>query len=292
MIETPIVIVGTGRCGSTMLHRLLALHDDVGWLSTFNDVFPTQTWLSGFSNLYRSPRLGDQAKHLPFFPKPFETYRFWEHYLPGFSRRDRPQTAADVPAEGIEPVRRAIAEVLDAQRKGRFLVKVTGWSRIGYFDRIFPDALFVWLNRESLSVVSSWVQAGWLDVTSSPGEGGWQWGEVPADYRRLWVELGGGPLLSAALKILLDLDDVRRNLVRFPERSYMVQYEDLIGDPSGELKRLLEFCQLPWTVGFERTVASKPFYDSSGKWRKYMTEEEGRSVLEFFERAEALRVPA
>ena len=30
----PLIIVGTGRCGSTLLHRLLAHHERLGWLST------------------------------------------------------------------------------------------------------------------------------------------------------------------------------------------------------------------------------------------------------------------
>jgi len=47
-VRRPIIIVGTGRCGSTLLFRLLAMHPNVGWLSTFNEVFPTQLWLSRF----------------------------------------------------------------------------------------------------------------------------------------------------------------------------------------------------------------------------------------------------
>src|SRR5688572_8637320 len=95
-LDRPIIIMGTGRCGSTMLHRILALHPDVGWTSTFNEVLPRQPWLSAFSNLYRASWLGHRVKHLTCFPKPFEAYKFWEAYLPGFSRRDRPLTADDV----------------------------------------------------------------------------------------------------------------------------------------------------------------------------------------------------
>ncbi|MCI0399036.1 MAG: sulfotransferase [Chloroflexi bacterium] len=284
-IEKPIIIVGTGRCGSTMMHRLLARHEDVGWLSTFNEVLPTFAWLSVFSNLYRLPWLGRKIKHLPFFPKPFEAYRFWEHYLPGFSRRDRPLTAEDVPAEGIAPVRRAVEQLLKFQNKDHFLIKVTGWSRMAYFDRIFSDALFVFLKREHRSVVSSWVQAGWLDVTSGLDEGSWQWGEVPADYRQLWEELGRGPLLSAAVKIQMDLDDIERNVTQFPERSYELQYEELIMQPEQTLRPLLAFCGLDWTPQFERVVKGMAFYNPVNKWRKYLSEEEGDLILEFFERA-------
>ncbi|MEJ7803733.1 MAG: sulfotransferase, partial [Candidatus Limnocylindria bacterium] len=66
-VEQPLIIVGTGRCGSTMLHRLLARHEQVGCLSTWNETFPSQTWLSASSNLYRSP-LPHRLKEWKGFP--------------------------------------------------------------------------------------------------------------------------------------------------------------------------------------------------------------------------------
>lgn len=284
-VEKPIIIVGTGRCGSTMLHRLMAHHQDLGWLSTFNEVFPGQTWLARFSNLYRLPFLSQSVKEQTFFPKPFESYRFWERYLPGFSRRDKPQTAEDVPLEAVPVVRKVVARLLAHQGRPRFLIKVTGWSRIAYFRQIFPDALFIFLNREPRSVVSSWVQAGWLDVTSGLDSDNWQWGEVADSYRRLWHELGATPLLSAAVKIQLDLDDIAKNMAQFPDSCYSLQFEELITKPIPELRQLLAFCQLPWTAQFENEIRAKSFYNPINKWRRYLTEREGEIIQEFFERA-------
>jgi hypothetical protein len=282
----PIIIVGTGRCGSTLLHRVLAQHGDVGWLSTFNEVLPAQTWLAVFSGLYRLP-LPRRVRHLKAFPKPYEAYRFWEHYLPGFSRRDRPLRAEDVPASAITPVRSATERILSYQRRHRLLVKVTGWSRIGYFDRIYPDALFVSLRRDPRSVVSSWVQAGWLDVTSAPDSEQWQWGDVPSPYYETWRDLGGGPLLSVAVKMRLDLDDIAANMALLPNRCHELWYEDLVSRPEPALRSLCRFCELDWTPGFERVVRGLPIYDSTGRWRKHLTEEQGNRILEFFRRTDA-----
>jgi sulfotransferase family protein len=286
----PIIIVGTGRCGSTLLHRLLARHEGLGWLSTYNEVLPTQTWLSVFSRLYRLP-LPERIKSAKAFPKPFEAYRFWEHYLPGFSRRDRPQTAADVIPRAIEPVRHATARVLRSQGRRRLLVKVTGWSRIAYFDRIYPDALFLSLRRDPRSVVSSWIKAGWLDVTSSPGSEEWQWGEVRPELYELWRDLGGDPLLSAALKIRLDLDDIARNMAMFPGRCHELWYEDLIHSPEITLRDVCEFCGLDWTPSFEGVIGRADVYDPTGKWMKHLSEEQGALVLEFLRRADELEGP-
>jgi Sulfotransferase family len=285
--QQPVIIVGTGRCGSTLLHRLLARHEELGWLSTFNEVFPAWTSLSVFSRLYRAP-LPARLKDAKAFPKPFEAYRFWEHYMPGFSRRDRPQAAGDVVPARIEPLRRATASVLRFQGRPRLLVKVTGWSRIAYFDRIYPDARFASLRRDPRSVVSSWVKAGWLDVTSPPGSSRWQWGEVHPQLLELWRELGGGPLLSVALKIHLDLDDIAANMAMFPDRCHELRYEDLISAPSPTVRNLCDFAGLEWTTEFQGFVESVQLYDPTGKWRNHLSEEEGDLVLEFLRRADAL----
>jgi sulfotransferase family protein len=284
--KAPIFIVGTGRCGSTLLHRILARHPELGWLSPYNEVLPSQTWLSALSNLYRAP-LPDGLRHAKAFPKPFESYRFWEHHLPGFSRRDRPLTADDVPEAGIAPVRRAVSRVLRAQRRERLLAKVTGWARIAYLDRIFPDARFIVLTREHRSVVSSWAQAGWLDVTSGPDSDSWQWGDVPERYRELWGELGGGPIMSASLKVKLDLDDIERNVEQVPDRCLELHFEDLITRPRESLREVTDFCGLGWGERWDAEVAGLRFRDPTGKWKRHLSEDDGERVLEFFGRAEA-----
>ena len=270
-----------------MLHRLLSRHEQVGWLSTWNETFPTQTWLSAASNLYRAP-LSDRIKEAKAFPKPYEAYDFWEHDLPGFSRRDRPQTAVDVHEPGIQPVRQATAQVLRRQRRARLLVKVTGWSRIAYFDRIYPDARFISLRRDPRAVVSSWIKAGWLDTTSPPDSPEWQWGHVEPSLLEAWKDLGGGPVLSAALKIHLDLADVASNLAMVPGRSTEIWYEDVIREPEPALRALCTFAGLDWTPGFASEVKLMGFYDPSGKWRRHLTEADGERILEFLRRADEL----
>ena len=39
VIKKPIFIIGTGRCGSTLLYRILALHPELAFLSNINEKF-------------------------------------------------------------------------------------------------------------------------------------------------------------------------------------------------------------------------------------------------------------
>jgi Sulfotransferase domain. len=169
---------------------------------------------------------------------------------------------------------------------------VTGWARIAYFLEIFPDALFVFLNREPRSIVSSWIQAGWLDVTSSPESEAWQWGKVPPGYLELWKKFGATSILSAALKIRLDLDDIYENMAQFNNRCYELEYEDLVSEPQRSFQNLVHFCELKWNDKFESIIREMSFYNNTNKWKKYLTEQEGDLIIQFLSQARAISVAA
>lgn len=289
-LQKPIMIVCAGRSGSTMYYRLIARHKDMGWLSTWNDAVPSQVWLSLFSNLY-GMRIFDKVKHSYVFPKPFSPYRFWEHYLPGIARHDRPLVPEDVPDESIEPLRRTIIKVLRHQGKSRFLMKVTGWSRMAFFDRIFPGLLFIHLKREPIAIVSSWLKAGWLNVTGDLDSENWDWGEVPDEYREIWRDLGRGGVLSAAVKTQLDIDDIRRNVAQFPGRCYELNYEDLVVEPMEYMRETLEFCSLDWSQDFEDVINSAGIRDYSDRWKQQIPSTDADRILAFFDRVAALKAP-
>jgi hypothetical protein len=83
----------------------------------------------------------------------------------------------------------------------------------------------------------------------------------------------------------LDLDDIERNMAQFPGRTYKLQYEELITKPEETFRPLLDFLELDWTPHFESVIQGKTFYNPVNKWRKHLSEEEGKLILEFFERA-------
>lgn len=287
-IADPIMIVCAGRSGSTLYYRVIARHRDVGWLSSLHQVLPSQTWVALFSRLY-GVRAFDRVKHAYWFPKPFSPYKFWERHLPGVTRPGRELVADDVPSQAVEPLRRAVARVLRYQgrHKKRFLFKVTGWARMAFFARVFPDLRFINLRRQRIAVVASWLKAGWLNVTGDIDGPSWVWGPVPERYRRIYREMGGGGVLSAAVKTQLDVDDIRRNVARFPGRCFELDYEELVSDPMHWFRETLEFCELPWSERFERVVRDAGIRDFSDRWKQQVPRDDARLILEFFDRADA-----
>ena len=82
-ITKPIIIVGTGRCGSTVFQRLLARHDQVMWLSGILGRHPEKTgWNRRAVTAMGHPML---RRWLGRRIQPAECYRFWDRHAYGFS---------------------------------------------------------------------------------------------------------------------------------------------------------------------------------------------------------------
>jgi hypothetical protein len=82
-ITKPIIIVGTGRCGSTLFHRLLAKHPQMMWLSPLCYKYPHRPeWnrraVAAMDNPLLRRLFGEKIR-------PGENYRFWDKYAYGFS---------------------------------------------------------------------------------------------------------------------------------------------------------------------------------------------------------------
>jgi hypothetical protein len=159
---------------------------------------------------------------------------------------------------------------------------------MAYFDRIFPDAQFLHLRRDPVSIVGSWVRAGWLNVTADIDSDDWEWGEVPEPYRQIWNDLGRGPLLAAAVKTQLDIDDLRRNVALFPDRTYSLDYETFVAHPHDCVRETLDFCGLPWDPRLDEIIDGMELRRAPDSWSKYLSADQARLLLEFFERANGL----
>ena len=66
-LDRPIFIVGTGRCGSTILYQLLSNHPQLGWISSWVDAFPMLPWLTVLNRFYQLPG-GNRFRQRRFFP--------------------------------------------------------------------------------------------------------------------------------------------------------------------------------------------------------------------------------
>ena len=156
-IKNPIIIIGTGRSGSTLLHNLLGEHENVAWLSPYiaDKYREKPDYRKILMDLIDVPILGQFVKN-KFSPG--ESYWFWEERVKGFMLPFRDLVADDVTPKQKETVNNAMSKIL-TNKRNRLLLKITGWSRIGFLNEIFSEPHFIHIVRDGRAVTNSLMRA-------------------------------------------------------------------------------------------------------------------------------------
>ncbi len=246
-----VFVLGTGRCGSTLLHEILAQHRDVGFLSNLEDRTSAPAIAGRWNgSLYRSlPPSITRKGGLRFAPS--EGYRILDRKVSSaISTPTRDLTAADATPWLGGRFRRFFEERAHAQARPVFLHKFTGWPRARFIDAIFSDARFVHVVRDGRAVANSLLQMPWWKGYRGPE--GWGWGPLPKAYQREWESSGRSFPVLAGLewKMLMDAFAEAKRAID-TERWLDIRYEDLVRDPVATTKEVLEHVGLAWGADFD-----------------------------------------
>jgi hypothetical protein len=264
-VTKPIFIVGTGRCGSTAFHRLLGMHPQLMWLSGFAEEFPHRpSW-----NRWAVTAMGSPVLRRIFGTriKPDENYGFWYTHAYGFAEPGRDLLRSDVTPRVKKQVY-AVIEAMLTPKRSRMLVKLTGWSRIGFLNEIFEDAKFIHIVRDGRAVASSllhinaWQWRGWYGPYS------WRYGPLSAEDHAAWEASNRSFAVLAGLQWKIHtraIEAARQTLD--PKRFLEVRYETLCEQPLETCLRVLEFAELQRAPDFERQVKRTPMKDMTARWR-------------------------
>lgn len=243
-------LVGCGRCGSSLVHQVVAGHPATAWFSTLSERFPGRPVVARASRLYaRTKRSGWLGR---LVPSPNEAYAAWDsvHPLAPEQRRSHGPAldASDVSDEERQRARWLVSEHLRHQGGTRFVHKNTrNTRRIPYLEEIFPDARFVHLVRDPHAAIPALLSVGWwpsLRVWCAEDQ-------TPAE----WVASGQSEAALAARVWATETELGWREGRRLGDRYRMVFYEDLVADPVSFFRDLFEHAQLSWPAGFEDWIA-------------------------------------
>jgi hypothetical protein len=247
-------VLGTGRCGSTLVHDVLTRLPATGFVSNVDDrIGRLGPWTACNGRMWRAlpPVAGTKG---PFRFAPSEGYRILANQVsPLVCDPMRDLTRVD-----LTPVlARSICGFFDelAARQGDALVvhKFTGWPRARLLAEAFPEASFIHVVRDGRAVASSWLQMPWWRGHLGPQ--GWHFGPLPVRYHEEWEASRRSFVLLAGLawKLLLDAFEEAQAEVT-PARWHEVRYEDLLVDPHGAFREMVEFIGLDAPAEMDRIV--------------------------------------
>jgi sulfotransferase family protein len=245
-------VLGTGRCGSTLVHEIIARHPDVGFVSNVEDRFPFLPMLGRFNNdLYRRvPDRFTRKGRLRYAPS--EAYRILDREVsPAISAPFRDLLAEDVTPWLERRFRTFFEARAAAQGRPVFLHKFTGWPRSGFVRRIFPEARFVHVIRDGRAVANSFLQMPWWQGYRGPAS--WSWGPLPEAYATEWEASGRSFAVLAGLQWMLLMDAFDSAKAQVPRHQWLdVRYEDFVAEPRATMTTMLGHLGLEWTGSFEK----------------------------------------
>ena len=281
-LKHPLFIVGTGRCGSTVLHWMLAEHPSFAFLSRV---------LSRYPSKLRWQRLAMHAWDSPVTPRrvrtlvgPSEVWPFWEYCYPGFSTPYRDLRTDDVSQKAKYTLNHVFSE-LTTRRRSRLLVKLTGWTRVGFIKEAFPDAKIIHIIRDPHPVVNSTLNVQWWHGWHGPSQ--WRWGPLTPEEEGVWKRHGESFLVLAAIEWTKIMRAYRESIDRLPSSQkgdvMEVRYVDLCHDTKAVMSRILAFAGLPEAARFDRTLSRYNLASQDRKWQQNFTDaqqEELNTALE------------
>lgn len=204
MMTQPIFIIGTGRCGTSLLVRILQSHQDIV-------VYPTEANELWHPHSYPYSKSTIQTPPILINPKHFTelSLQNWPENHRDFIRRQL-----------------TLFHVLKGSSKN-FVVKSTMISfMLPKILSIFPGARFIHLYRNGISVVDSLVKKEWKKHV--------QLAENEESFRthcaKYWKQC------------LTEIDQVNESLLlRKRNILYELSYEDLCSEPKEEIDGLADF---------------------------------------------------
>lgn len=269
MVQKPIIIVGTGRCGSTIFQQVLGAHPEISWLSAIYHWYPQ--WSSINQTLMRIvdyPVIGNYLKSKKVL-RPWEPYGIWDQLYPGFSKPFRDLHANDVTCKVKTRVQRVAAQMVTPKRN-RLMIKITGWPRMGFFSAIFPDAKFIHVVRDGRAVVNSMVNVDWW--TGWKGPANWGWGELTAEEQAQLAKYDHSFIALASIEWnhLMHAMEIAQTKVN-PPNFLEIRYEDFCEDVVGVMQQVTDFCELSWDDSVAGVVGKYQITEKNYKWQEELT---------------------
>lgn len=257
----PIIIIGSGRSGTTIMSEIIFQHEQLAWHSNWQEIIvftPLINLLRGVFNnrlwrikkfykyvgVSKNTRQKNQSKIDLILFNPIERYNFWE-YITGkridFSRGFLMNERA-TPDE-VKRIRSFLNKQVKYQGRERLIMKFTGPARLEYLTSIFPDALIVNVVREPVATVRSWLEVGFWQRMGIDKL--WWRGAYTPDEIAYSETIKDKPALITALQYKKLMETTQEEIKKLGLNVYECRYEDFVKDPKTFIYTMMEFMQLP-----------------------------------------------
>lgn len=262
-LEKPIIFFGTGRSGTTIISDAILQHEDLAWHSNYQELFPKLVGVNYmrrlFDNKFWRKRGINTQNHKGFINymlfRPIERYNFWESitgpridFSRGFLLNEK------ATPEEVAKMREFFAKMVKYQGRKRLAFKITGPARMEYLMSIFPDAQFVYVTREPVATIRSWMEVAWNDKIVNQL---WWTGAYSPEELKQAESLSSSAPLFAAFQYKKLMETTEHEIQKMNPDIYTGSYEEFVKGPSAFLHNILSFLNLPKSNLVEEFITTK-----------------------------------
>lgn len=240
-------IIGTGRCGTTMLAQMLNSHSQVCV------PFELQLLFENSNNGARLYEIFKEKKNEEFGPEDFialiearSPHKFHEY----FDYRDFFEKQ-QYPIRDLKKLANNIFSEIAAYKHKKIFIEQTPWQgqRIDVLNELFPDAKYIHMIRDGRDVAISFARTPWWHA------------DIGQNLERWHTEVR--QIINSSHQILK------------PNQMLQVRYEDLVEQPEIVLKRICDFLG----IDFEDAMLDPTTYIDYGRYSKLSAENISSSAL-------------
>lgn len=277
-VDRPIFILGTGRCGSSLLLRLLGYHPALAWISHWTSYLPGDGRWASLARVHDLSPLQQLLVSRPsrLVPQPTENYRLLNEATDGVFTRPGLLTAEDVTDTARARLHALVERHQDAAGKSRFVLKYTGFPRMDYLREVFPDARFIHVIRDGRAVAASLCAVDWWS-----GEGHWGWGALTEAQARAYADSGYHELVLTALYWEVLMGHLHSARERVPADQLLeVRYDELVADRRSVMSSIARFADLTLCEPFLARVDATAMTSDDSRWKRTLNADEQAMVGE------------
>jgi hypothetical protein len=282
-----VFLLGAGRSGTTLLYKLLSVHQGVAYFSNYQNRYPNWPY---FAYLQHILNQFPGYKRQSWFKKQGNAYfnerRKWFHSIvPTPSESESVYASCGIPLiptddyylhpQMIECLQDKF-ECIRQIAHGRVLLtkRTTNNLRISLLNQIFPEARYIHLIRDGRAVAHSLLRVAWWDNHVL------YWaGKTP---QQMVVE-GFDPLELAARNWVEEMQSLEKGITLLRSNQLIeVRYDELLHNPYEQLRRILDFMEITTQEDpmFWDIVESLQLAPRQEAWTRNWTESELKMVLD------------